>query len=211
MSESPPVCCWETEGVGGTQTCARLAVVGHCRNCPVFMDEGRRLLDRDIPFEYRESWTARVGEIEQKRARSVVSFVPFRIAAHWLALRSNVCLKVVAARPAHAVPFRTNAVFLGLANVEGEMMPCASLADALELERNAPLAPSAASRMLVAARQGARWCFPVDETTGIESCVASEIESGNGALESWIAVGERRVGLVDEAHLFAALERSLRQ
>jgi chemotaxis-related protein WspD len=175
------------------------------------MDEGRRLLDRGIPPEYRASWTARIGETESRPARSIVSFLPFRIATRWLALRSGICLKVLAARPVHPVPFRTNAVFLGLANVEGKMLPCASPVDALELERNDPFAPSAAARMIVAARQGARWCFPVDETAGIEARPAPEFQPGSGALESWIAVGERRVALVDDARLFAALERSLRQ
>ncbi len=209
MSDTPTVCCWETEGIGGTQACIRLAEVGHCRHCPVFMDEGRRLFDREIPGEYRASWTARIGEAEPQPVRAAISFVPFRLAGHWLALRSVFCLKVVAGRPVHAVPFRTNAVFMGLANVEGEIVPCASLLAALELAHDPLPATVPASRILVAVRQGARWCFPVDETTGIESCIASGLEPVGGALEGWITLGQRRVGLVNEAHLFPVLEQSL--
>jgi len=201
--------CWAIEGVGGTQTCGRLAEVGHCRNCPTFMEEGRRLLDRDIPADYRASWTTRVDAAEEKSLRNSVSFLPFSVGGHWLGLRSLLCLKVIEGRVAHRVPFRRHPVFLGLVNVEGEMLPCASLARALGLEEVSAASTDASPRMLVAARGGARWCFPVDETAGIELTAPEQWLPGDDQREGWVLVGDRRVALLNEAHLFDVLERSL--
>lgn len=202
--------CWETEGVGGTQTCGRLAGVGHCRNCPVYMEEGRRLLDRAWPENYRAEWTQRVARVEVKGTRQVNSIIPFALGAQWLAIRTKVFQKVVEFRPAHTVPFRSNPVFLGLANVEGEMLLCASLGQALGVE-----AGGAGRSLLVASHQGARWCFAADQVAGIEVCPASALQAPDAAaddtlnvcLEGWLDIGARQVALLNEARLFSLLER----
>ncbi|WP_445304724.1 chemotaxis protein CheW [Microcoleus sp. Pol7_A1] len=70
----------------------------------------------------------------------------------------------------HAVPHRTNSVFLGLVNIRGETLLCISLRDLLGL---GPVAESAdfsntinPQRMIVAGKNENKWVFPVDEVHG---------------------------------------------
>lgn len=50
--------CWNTVGVWShvTDKCEKLSEHIHCRNCPVFSDEGRRVLDRAAPVGYLKEW-----------------------------------------------------------------------------------------------------------------------------------------------------------
>ena len=222
MSEStqiiPGDSCWSTVGVGGTQSCPRLAEVGHCRLCPVYMDAGRRLLDQQIPADYRTEWTTQASRLAPPETPATLSFVQFAVAGHWLGLKSTCCLQMVDGRPVHRVPFRSNAVFLGLVNVGGAMLLCASLQQALGLADKAGVPPPPGGRglsrwMLVTAWQGARWCFPVDQTEGISVCPAAAVrpaEPGSMAAGT-VDSGTRSVALLDEARLFTLLEQSITQ
>ena len=49
--------CWNTIGVAGDQSCARLKEIIHCRNCPNYSAAGVQLLDRALPADYQRGWT----------------------------------------------------------------------------------------------------------------------------------------------------------
>ncbi|HAS83949.1 MAG TPA: hypothetical protein DCS43_15040, partial [Verrucomicrobia bacterium] len=135
------------------------------------------------------------------------------VGDHWLGLKSPCCLQMVDGRPVHRVPFRSNAVFLGLVNVGGEMLLCASLQHALGLADKADVPPAdKVSRwMLVAVWQGARWCFPVDQTDGITVCPATAVQPAEeGSMAAGrVDSGTRSVALLDESRLFGILEQRI--
>ena len=51
--------CWGSIGVWGDDRprCSVLEAVLHCRNCEIFENAGRELLDRDLPEAYGVEWT----------------------------------------------------------------------------------------------------------------------------------------------------------
>ena len=51
--------CWNRIGVGGDQTCEKLAEYIHCRNCPVYASAAQRNLQRAVGAGYKQEWAAR--------------------------------------------------------------------------------------------------------------------------------------------------------
>ncbi len=172
--------CWNQIGVMGDRTCGELKTVIHCRNCKVYSAAGRSLLERNAPPEYLQEWTdilseastqqVGVGEGMLVRATDTLSVIIFRLGSERLALPVNILQEVTPPHIIHAVPHRTNSVFLGLVNIRGETLLCISLRDLLGLE---PVAESAdfsntinPQRMIVAGKNENKWVFPVDEVHG---------------------------------------------
>jgi len=54
--------CWHTIGINGDRSCPQLTTVIHCRNCPVYSQGGRELLDRQPPPGYQQEWTHLLAE-----------------------------------------------------------------------------------------------------------------------------------------------------
>ncbi len=211
--------CWNRIGVQGAATCERLAAVAHCRNCPDYIAAGRVLLDRDVPEAAPEEWARAIAEPKQSRRSGSLSTVVFRIGAEWLALKTIAFEQAVTARPIHSVPLRTNHVFLGLVNVEGELLLCFSLGDALGLGQDPSSGSSARGRkrLLVVNRDGQRFAFPVDEVLGVRSLAPDDFAPAPATLSkapdaisvSVFSIGARRIALLDEARFFDRLMRAL--
>lgn len=54
--------CWNTIGVKGDRTCPELTAAIHCRNCAIYSQGGRQLLDREPPSGYQQEWTRLLAE-----------------------------------------------------------------------------------------------------------------------------------------------------
>jgi len=211
--------CWNTVGVRGSATCERLDAVAHCRNCPAYVTAGRMLLDREVPDGAREEWARLTAEPRPSRPPHQVSVVVFRIGVEWLALKTELFEQAVTARPVHSVPFRTNRVFRGLVNIDGELLLCFSAGEALGLEPSPVAAPDMPAReqLLVVSHDGHRFAFQVDEVLGVRALAPGDFTSAPAVLSrapdtvitSAFSAGERRVGLLDEARLFEHVTRTL--
>ena len=211
--------CWNTVGVRGSAKCERLAAVAHCRNCPVYITAGRMLLDREVPDDLREQWARLAAEPRQPRPPHEVSLVVFRIGVEWLALKTDLFEQAVTARRVHSVPFRTNRVFRGLVNVDGELLLCISAGEALGLEPGSVEAPAGPTdgRLLVVSRDGQRFAFQVDEVLGVRALAPGDFTSAPAVLSkapdtvitSVFSAEERRIGFLDETRLFEHVARSL--
>ncbi len=169
--------CWNKIGVYGDRTCKELETVIHCRNCPVYSTAGRSLLERDIPVDYLNEWTATLAEIQTPpplaignqsavrigRAADTFSAIVFRLSNELFALPVGVLQEVTHPSAIHTLPHRSNDLFLGLVNIRGEILLCASLSHLLGLETvTEPLSSDSNCRMLVVGKNG-KWVFPVDE------------------------------------------------
>ncbi|KGF73594.1 histidine kinase [Neosynechococcus sphagnicola sy1] len=183
--------CWNRIGVMGDRTCGELKTVIHCHNCPVYSAAGRSLLERAAPAAYLQEWTEVLaattaplchGERTLDRATDTISVIIFRLSHERLALPVSVLQEVTHLCRIHTVPHRSNALFLGILNIRGEMLLCASLSHLLKLTPPEELAAGVggdnhSKRLIVTEHRGNQWVFPVDEIYGIYRFHRSEFQA----------------------------------
>jgi len=203
--------CWSRIGVSGDGSCEKLPELVHCRNCPVFSAGGRTLFEREPPPGYAEEWTKVLALPKPVEAPGTLTATVFRVGEEWLALEVSHVVRVGVARPIRRVPHRSGEVLLGLVNLDGELVLCASLASLLGVS-DVPGAPPP-GRYLAVALAGERWVFPVDEIDGVHRLE----QEGLGPLPSTLSeararharglarTSERTVTLLDAARLLAGL------
>ena len=217
--------CWSRIGVQGDHSCPRLPQAVHCRNCPVFAAAGQRLFEREAPSGYLAEWTSQVAEVEAATATETRSLLVFRVAAEWLALNVHSVIEVVEPRRIHRIPHRTDRLLLGLVNIRGELQLCISLHELLGIELaegGSPSEPVSAAwskeRLLVAEHDQNRWVFPVDGVEGVYRVPVDAMTNLPHTVEksprfysqAVFSHDDKRVGLLSEARLFQALEKTVR-
>jgi chemotaxis-related protein WspD len=221
--------CWNRIGVRGDGSCPELLRHTHCRNCAVFSAAARTLLDVPLPSDFLDRATEHLarpvqGAAECGAAADTQSAVVFRVRAEWFAIRTAVCLEVVDLRPIHSLPHHRNGAVLGLANVRGALLICASLVAILGLMTQPETAPgqtprgTSAQRLLVARDDGGTVVFLVDEVHGVERFHDRDLEGVPATVaqaqatytQALLSVQDKTVGLLDERLLFSTVERSLK-
>jgi len=223
--------CWNRIGVEGNATCRELVKYIHCRNCPVYSAAGLQLLDRPLPTDYRRERAEHYAQRKMISRPARLSVVIFRIAGEWFALPTTTFQEVAEHRVIHTLPHRRRGLALGLVNVRGELLVCASAARLLGLETPEPgvRSPkweprtvdsghgSVFDRLLVAVWNGLQVVFPVAEVQGIQRFQKDAMKEppatiGRSSLTYTKGVfdwGGRTVGLLDAEAFFTALNRSL--
>jgi chemotaxis-related protein WspD len=207
--------CWTQIGVWGDGTCTELPRVSHCRNCNVYAVSGRRLLDRPASPDYIESWTSILAEEKTTAQGITVPHLVFRVGQAWLAFPATSLREITEPGVVRSVPHRPREILLGLANVRGELHPCASLHKLFGEETAAH--PPRTARFLVARRAGEDWVFPVDQIEGMFDVAEQDIEPLPITLTNVDVVytqglfhsGEKTVAIIDEDLLFSALLRRI--
>lgn len=227
--------CWNQIGITGDRSCPELQTFTHCRNCPVYSAEGRRLLERDVPSSYLQEWTNLLATAPAKatatlssggalKVKGLPSLTPiailvFRLQSEWLALPAHLFKEMTPPTIIHTLPHRSNQILLGLVNIRGELQMCASLANLLNLEtvqatiRTA--SPVVYERMMVIEREGECWVFPVDEIYGVERVQPDELRSTptnvakatNTYTKGLISWHDTHISFLDDELLFYTLTR----
>lgn len=184
--------CWNHIGVDGDRSCVKLETVIHCRNCPVYSTAGRSLLEREPPFDYLNEWTAVVALPQEEpsrafdlavgfrigRAVDTLSVIIFRLGDELFALPVQVLQEVTDPCVIHTLPHRSNDLLLGLVNIRGEILLCASLGHLLGLETTTnPPSSRMNLRMLVVGQKDSKWVFPVDEVQRISRIHLKELKA----------------------------------
>ncbi len=212
--------CWNVIGVSGNGTCRELARHVHCRNCPVYSAAAKQLLDRPVSADYRREWTEHFARSKKLTTPAKTSAVIFRIGPEWLALPTQAFQEVAEKRAMHTLPHRRRGIVLGLVNVRGELLICASLGRLLGLEPEAKRAKPRAvfDRLIVADWDGQRLAFPVDEVHGVYRFHQEELRdppatvsraAQGGTARGVFTWRNRTVGFLDTDTLFAMLNRNL--
>lgn len=210
--------CWNSIGVwgAGSSRCPKLAEMTHCRNCPVFIDAGSDLLNREIPSGYMNEWTELLGQKKEEQNTNNISIIIFRIGQELLALRSAVFREIINPRSVHHIPHRSNDVLLGLTNVHGELQLCFSL-KALTGNKDAGQTEYSEAKMLVIQSGGECWVFPVDQVLGVFRCNDSDaqnvpvtVSKASGTFTKKVIIyDQREVGLLDDELLIYTLQRRI--
>jgi chemotaxis-related protein WspD len=219
--------CWNVIGVSGDQTCPELKTFVHCRNCPVFAAAARTFFDRPAPDGYLEAWSRWLTASSEKDADEsdradgghtraqgeTVSVLIFRLGSEWLAFRSQTVAEVTNPLPVHRVPHRTNEIFVGLVNLQGQVQLCVSLHGLLGVTDAAP------PTRLVVLRDRDRaeaWAFAADFVLGVQSIPRDRLRSVPSTLvnpavgfsQAVLSWNGESIGLLDEHRVFNSL-RSL--
>ena len=214
--------CWNRIGIGGDGSCTRLEQYVHCRNCPVYAQASRTLLDR-MPVNYQDAQTVFAGErsVLAPSATSVsdqtVQVLVFRLHAEWLAIAVSALEEVSAVRAIHGLPHRRGGSLLGVTNVRGSLLSCVSLKSVLNIDRTLLVQDRAVSRMLVFTTRGASVVTVVDEVDGIYGLNPAALGPVPATLgmasvkhaQGWGRCGKRDVGLLDTEAVRSALERGM--
>ncbi|WP_242039560.1 chemotaxis protein CheW [Anabaena sphaerica] len=183
--------CWNKIGVMGDRSCGELAAVIHCYECAVYAAVGDSLLEREPAADYLEDWmkileeTSAIPDIYDSneaviRTNEAISIIIFRLGNERLALPVRMLQEVTHPCVIQPLPHRSNELFLGLVNIRGETLLCASLQSLLHIQPteenvNKKLSSKTNStvkliniqRMIVAGQGEDKWVFPVDEVHGI--------------------------------------------
>ena len=217
-TENTAESCWNSIGVWGTSSkrCPKLAEMTHCRNCPVFIDAGSDLLNREIPPGYMDEWTELLGQKKEEQNTNNISIIIFRIGKELLALRSAIFREIITPSSVHQIPHRSNDVLLGLTNVHGELQLCFSL-KALTGNEDAEQTEDSEAKMLVIQSSGECWVFPVDQVLGVFRCNDSDaqnvpvtVSKASGTFTKKVIIyDQREVGLLDDELLIYTLQRRI--
>jgi chemotaxis-related protein WspD len=217
--------CWNHIGVSGDRSCTELVEFVHCRNCPVFAAAARTFFDRPAPEGYLADWSRWLGaptgqtapgegngadedEIHSHGERT--SVLIFRLGEEWLAFQARTIAEVTTPRPVHRVPHRSNQIFVGLVNLQGQAQLCVSLHGLLGAT---PLATSNRLIVLFDRVRAETWAFLADEVMGVHSVPRSQwrgvpstlVNPSVGFSQAVLSWKGRSVGLLDEQRVFAAL------
>jgi len=213
--------CWNRIGVwgDGKERCPELASVIHCRNCPVYSVQGKLLLDRPIPEEYREEWTSVLSKKIAAKESTIQSVFVFRAGSEWLALPAKLIQEVVDMGLIHSLPHRNSTILRGIVNIRGKLELCFSIGAVLGIERFEKTALRdryvSPERLVVVAREGQRIVFPVSEVLGTFRCAEGTLQqlpvtvSGSKAAftKGIFSVKGFDVGFLEEQILFDSLLR----
>lgn len=203
--------CWTRIGVWGDRSCAELATVTHCHNCPVFAAAGRKFLDAPSPPGYLDEWTARLAAGGDDELSDGVSVLVFRLGEERLALPVGVLVEVTRPRTPHRVPHR-GGLLSGVVNIRGELHLCVRL-DAL-LGIAAPADRPQDAPRLVVIRSGAEgWAFAVDAVDQVHRVSRRGLTPPPPTLTRAVArltsgvfdAGGKPVGVLDDDRLFRTI------
>ena len=201
--------------------CPELERVIHCRNCELFTQAGRNLLERDIPDQYRDEWGQVLLEKKKEEASGTFPVVTFRIESEWLALPARLFAEIIDTVNIHTIPHRKKQVLRGVVNVHGEIQVCVSLGHLIGLEEEEKEREKKAEkpheRMMVVSKDGDKWVFSVKEIHGIHHIhpglfqnvpvtVAKSKSAFTKKIFNW---KDKHVALLDDELLFYSLKRSI--
>lgn len=212
--------CWNQIGAWGNLSCGELNTYTHCRNCPVYSNAGRELLEREAPADYQKELTYLLTQKKEEQAIGAISATIFRLGQEWLALPTFLFAEVTDPSPIHTIPHRSNAILLGLVSIRGEILLCISLSQLLGLEAipfHQTDSPIVYRRMVIVEKEGNRWVFFVDEIGSVCRMHSDELQNvpatvtkATGtytkAMFNW---QDKSVSYLDDELLFFSLKRNV--
>jgi chemotaxis-related protein WspD len=211
--------CWSRIGIDGDGSCPELVAAIHCRNCHVYADAGRTLLDRPGSNDYRVEWATRLAAEAEFQKRAKHSVVIFSLQSELLALPTTIFNEVAAMREIRRVPGALSKLLLGLVNIRGELHLCVSLHALLSLGPTERPSSSAggSGRLLLMQKGGETWAFPVDEVHGTYRCNLESLSPPPATVGKSLVRFSRgtmdwegkSVGCLDETAVFNALKGSM--
>jgi chemotaxis-related protein WspD len=185
------------------------------------MNNHNRLFDRELPLDYLEEWTHTLAQpsAQTSQVGQTLSVMIFRLGSERFALPVSILQEVTRPVPVHTLPHRTTDLFLGLVNHRGEILPCVSLSQFLQVEM--PIDPTYSRlnlrRMMVIGSIDSRWVFPVDEVYRVHRMNSDELQdppvvvtqASQAYTAGMIDWHDEKVNYLDAGFLLDSLDRRL--
>ncbi|MBL1275269.1 MAG: chemotaxis protein CheW [Ectothiorhodospiraceae bacterium] len=210
--------CWLEIGVWSNvdNKCERLSEYIHCRNCPVFSDEGRRVFEKAPPAGYLSEWRKKLAITASSDSHHDVSVMVFRISEEWFSLPTACLEEVTEQRTIHRIPRNRNKEVEGIVNIAGEIQICYSLENILGI-KHVSLAEeniTIMGRFLVVLLGDKNYVFSVDQVSGLCGYAIDELQpppatlefEGSGMLLGVLNNSNNNVAVLDIALLQHRLE-----
>jgi chemotaxis signal transduction protein len=142
------------------------------------------LFERPMPPGYRDELQALMAVEPPKPQRRTGSVLLFQLGPLRLALPTRVASAVSPVLHIARIPHRSGTVLLGLVAFRGEILPCCSLAQLLDVSRN----ETGAARMLILEESpGRQWAVPIDAVLGIRATPDSNSAESAPLAPNWIS------------------------
>ena len=173
--------CWNTRGVWSNvdDKCERLVEYIHCRNCPVFSSEGKRVLDRQAPVGYLKGWRKALAINKKDQAVDSQSVLVFRVSDEWLAFPAGCLHEIAEKRSIHRIPRNINTDIAGVVNIGGEVRVCYSLQSILGIKESREAENNnksvATGRFIVALLAGQYYVFFADQISELSLYNSDEV------------------------------------
>jgi chemotaxis-related protein WspD len=180
-----------------------------------------RLLDREMPEDYRAEWTAIVSAQQHKVDAGKKSVLVFRIGAEWLSISTSVLQEIAELPQVHRLPHRRGGLLNGLVCVRGELLLSIALDVLLQItklpEDRQAEAQNSQARLLICDKKGSRFAFPVNEVLGVRTYIPRDLKEVPATLAKTVSrhtVGvlqmeNRVVGYLDDESLFQYLDKNV--
>lgn len=215
--------CWNRIGVWGRETprCPKLEAAVHCRNCEVYSESGRRILERALPENYQQEWRTVLSQEKQQRQRDTRTIVVFRLGDEWMGLPADLFSEITEMSPIHRLPHRSNNMLLGLVNIRGELKLCVSLGKLLNLDKGGKLDKGSKvrhyQRLVVIGKDSEQFVFPVSEVLGIEHFNDNDLHAAPASVtlakatytRGMLELNDKRIACLDHELLLYTLAKSL--
>jgi chemotaxis-related protein WspD len=175
---------------------------------------GWRLLERDVPTDYIQEWTTTFAEqgsaLSTRSTEEMRSLIGFMLGNEFFALSVRSLQEVIHPTRIHPLPRRSDRLFLGLTNVRGEILLCASLQELLGLDA------SPCERMLIVGTAQQRWVFPVTQVDGIHRYPVREIQAPPAVVtktqaytQGIVTWNDRKISYLNAEQIIEQLERRI--
>lgn len=213
--------CWNRIGVAGDRSCPKLAQHVHCRNCEVYGQAARNILQRPVGPAYRDDWAVSLRQPAAPADLRDSSGLVFRIGAEWLLLPTAIVMSVAPLAPSHRLPHRVSAGLSGIVNVAGTLLPAITLSSILGIDEAASVATSGRhvfARLVVIRWQNQSYALPVADLHGILRYAGATVQAPAATINKGVqhyltgvlTHAGMHIGVLDAALLGAQLTRLLR-
>ena len=175
----------------------------------------RLLFDREVSPDILAEWTIQAALPKAQNDLRRAAALLVRAGGEWLGLPASIVETALPVGPVHSVPYLSSMVCLGLANVDGELLPCVSLVALTGAEPGPdPVRP----RLIAVSLATGRFVLLVDEAAGtcgydpdtLTSPPDTVARSPHPIARAVALLEGRSAAIADEESLGQALLRSLR-
>jgi len=212
--------CWNSIGVWGDSSCPEIRKFNHCRNCPLFINAGKELFEKEPPEGYLLEWTEILSKEKTDDEKADNSYLIFRLGGEWFAIDSSVIVEVTDNSVIHSLPHQRSRILKGIVNVRGEIKLAVELHDLFGVEN---LESSDAKKIKVFTRQIViqkgkdSWVIPVDEIKGVlkfnekkvTSLPATAKTSKENFLRGFIKSEKIEAGIIISDVLFESINKQV--
>lgn len=210
----PTLDCWNTIGISGDRSCLELQKHIHCRNCPVFESAAEAFFERRAPDDYLLEWSRLLSAPVKHVDAEDLSVLIFRLGEEWLALPTVVVVEVTIPRPIHAVPHRSNANFVGMVSLRGQLQLVVSINALLGVTKTVrPVTKTGTERFVVIRKENQTWIFEAEEVLEVQRFARSSLINVPSTLanpessfsQAIIQYKEKSIGFLDDQRVFSSL------